>query len=109
MNSTGKWNKIKPYQANIENEGTFINVYSNPSQSSSIVVYNNGPNGHLFNVGGDLMMRRGMLPIIMLPDGDLRIAMHLVTFWLLTIWGSVHIEETVVGRLNQLRMKTSAT
>ena len=33
---------------------------------------NNGPNGHLFYVGGDLMMRRGMLPIIMLPDGDLR-------------------------------------
>ena len=31
---------------------------------------NNGPNGHLFYVGGDLMMRRGMLPIIMLPDGD---------------------------------------
>ena len=25
---------------------------------------NNGPNGHLFYVGGDLMMRRGMLPII---------------------------------------------
>ena len=31
---------------------------------------NNGPNGHLFYVGGDLMMRRGMLPIIMLPNGD---------------------------------------
>ena len=30
---------------------------------------NNGPNGHLFYVGGDLMMKRGMLPIIMLPDG----------------------------------------
>ena len=41
---------------------------------------NNGPNGHLFNVGGDLMMRRGMLPIIMLPDGDLRIVLHLVPF-----------------------------
>ena len=52
---------------------------------------NNGPNGHLFYVGGDLMMRRGMLPIIMLPDGDLRIALHLVPFWILTIWGSVHI------------------
>ena len=25
--------------------------------------YNNGPNGHLFYVGGDLMMRRGVLPI----------------------------------------------
>ena len=59
---------------------------------------NNGPNGHLFfYVGGDLMMRRGMLPIIMLPDGDLRIVLHLVPFWILTIWGSVHIEETVVG------------
>ena len=31
------------------------------------------------------MMRRGMLPIIMLPDGDLRIALHLVPFWILTI------------------------
>ena len=51
----------------------------------------NGPNGHLFYVGGDLMMRRGMLPIIMLPDGDLRIVLHLVPFWILTIWGSVHI------------------
>ena len=68
---------------------------------------NNGPNGHLFYVGGDLMMRRGMLPIIMLPDGDLRIVLHLVPFWILTIWGSVHIEETVVGWRNQLRMKTS--
>ena len=36
--------------------------------------------GICFNVGGDLMMRRGMLPIIMLPDGDLRIALHLVPF-----------------------------
>ena len=41
---------------------------------------NNGPKGHLFYVGGDLMMRRGMLPIIMLPDGDLRIVLHLVPF-----------------------------
>ena len=43
---------------------------------------NNGPNGHLFYVGGDLMMRRGMLPIIMLPDGDLgftQVAMSLTT------------------------------
>ena len=55
------------------------------------VICNNGPNGHLFYVGGDLMMRRGMLPIIMLPDGDLCIALHLVPFWILTIWGSVHI------------------
>ena len=31
---------------------------------------NNGPNGHLFYVGGDLMMRKGMLPIIMLLNGD---------------------------------------
>ena len=46
-----------------------------------ICVYNNnGPNGHLFYVGGDLIMRRGMLPIIMLPDGDLRIVLHLVPF-----------------------------
>ena len=70
---------------------------------------NNGPNGHLFYVDGDLMMRRGMLVIIMLPDGDLRIALHLEPFWILTIRGSVHIEETVVGWRNQLRMKTSAT
>ena len=53
--------------------------------------FHNGPNGHLFYVGGDLVMRRGMLPIIMLPDGDLRIALHLVPFWIFTIWGSVHI------------------
>ena len=51
---------------------------------------NNGPKGHLFYVGGDLMVRKGMLPIIMLPDGDLRIVLHLVPFWILTIWGSVH-------------------
>ena len=70
---------------------------------------NNGPNGHLFYVGDDLMMRRGMLPIIMLPDGDLRIVLHLVPFWILTIWGSVHIEESVVRWRKQLRMKTSAT
>ena len=70
---------------------------------------NNGPNGHLFYVGGDLMMRRDMLPIIMLPDGDLRIALHLVPFLILTIWGSVYIEDTVVGWRNQLRMKTSTT
>ena len=57
---------------------------------------NNGPNGHLFYVGGDLMIRRGMLPIIMLPDGDLRIVLHLVPFWILTIWGSVHIYEVAV-------------
>ena len=65
-------------------------------QWSNLAGYN-GPNGHLFYVGGDLMMRRGMLPIIMLPDGDLRIVLHLVPFWILTIWRSVHIEETVVG------------
>ena len=71
---------------------------------------NNGPNGHfLFYVDGDLMMRRGMLPIIMLPDGDLRIVLHLVPFWIFSIWGSVHIEETVVGWRNHLRMKTSVT
>ena len=52
---------------------------------------NNGPNGHLFYVGGDLMMRRGMLPIIMLPDGDLRIVLHLEPFWILTILGSVQV------------------
>ena len=49
------------------------------------------------------------LPIIMLPDGDLRVVLHLVPFGILTIWGSVHIEETVVGRRNQLRMNTSAS
>ena len=81
-----------------------------PFVSVFICVYNNnGPNGHLFYVGGDLITRRGMLPIIILPDGDLRIVLHLVPFWILTIWGSVHIEETVVGWRNQLRMKTSAT
>ena len=79
--------------------------------TTTLNINNNGPNGHLFYVGGDLMMMRGMLSIIMLPDGDLRIALHLVPFFfiILTIWGSVHIEETVVGWRNQLRMKTSAT
>ena len=43
--------------------------------------------GILFYVGGDLMMRRGMLPIIMLPDGDLRIALHLVPFWIFDYLG----------------------
>ena len=42
------------------------------------------------------MMRRGMLPIIMLPDGDLRFALHLVPFWILTIWGNVHKNNIVV-------------
>ena len=81
----------------------------NDTSLSNITIRCNGPNGYLFYVGGDLMMRRGMLPIVMLPDGDLRIVLHLVPFWILTIWGSVHIEETVVGWRNQLRMKTSAT
>ena len=53
--------------------------------------YNNGSNGHLFYVGVDLMMRRSMLPIIMLPDGDLRIALHSVPVWILTVWGIVHL------------------
>ena len=44
-----------------------------------------GRNGHLFYVGGDLMMTRGMLPIIMLPDGDLHVVLHLVLFWIFTI------------------------
>ena len=65
--------------------------------------------GISFYVCGDLMMRRGMQPIIMLPDGDLHVVLHLVPFWILTIWGSVHIEETVVTWRNQIRMKTSAT
>ena len=63
------------------------------SKRGPMSFHNNGPNGHLFYVGGDLMMRRGMLPIIMLPDGDLRIALHLVPFWILTIWGSVHMRK----------------
>ena len=61
---------------------TTQNLYNNNNN-------NNGPNGHLFYVGGDLMTRRGMLPIIMLPDRDLCIVLHLVPFWILTIWGSV--------------------
>ena len=56
-----------------------------------VIYFDNGPNEHLFYVGGDLMMGRGMLPFIMLPDGDLCIVLHLVPFWILTIWGSVHI------------------
>ena len=62
---------------------------------------NNGPNGHLFYVSGDLNMRKGMLPIIIIP-----IALSAV--WILTILGNVHIEENVVGWRNQLPMKTSA-
>ena len=49
---------------------------------------NNGPNGHLFYVGGDLMLMGGMLPIIMFPDGNMRIALPLVPFWILTIWAN---------------------
>ena len=84
-------------------------IFEDPWMYTINIIYNDGPNGHLFYVGGDLMMRRGMLPIIMLPDGDLCIVLHLVPFWILTIWGSIHIEETVVGWRNQLRMKTSVT
>ena len=66
---------------------------------------NNGPNGHnLFYIGGDLMMRRGMLPIIMLPDGDLRIVLHLVPFWILTIWGSVHIGIKSWAKRHKIRL-----
>ena len=43
------------------------------------------------------------------PTGTCVFVLHLVPFWILTIWGSVHIEETVVGWRNQLRMKTSVT
>ena len=60
-------------------------------------------------VYGDLMVRRGMLLNVMLPDGDLRIVLHLVPFWILAFLGSAHIEETVVGWRNQLRMKTPST
>ena len=49
---------------------TFVSLYGKDLEwlnGLSRWVYNNnnnGPNGHLFYVGGDLMMRRGMLPII---------------------------------------------
>ena len=46
---------------------------------------NNDNNNNNNNVGGDLMMRRGMLPIIMLPDGDLRIVLRSVPFWILIL------------------------
>ena len=62
----------------------FIVVSREPTNNKAVFSVinnnNNGPNGHLFYVGGDLMMRRGMLSIIMLPDGDLRIVLHLVPF-----------------------------
>ena len=70
-------------------------------RSNRLVVYNNnGSNGHLFYVGGDLMMRRGMLPIIMFPDGDLRIVLHLVYpsicsrkhFWNKARFHTVHLD-----------------
>ena len=63
------------------------------------ITNNNGPNGHLFYVGGDLMTRRGMLPIIMLPDGDLCIMLRLVPFWILA--GNISLRrvlETNPGR-----------
>ena len=60
-------------------------IQANNKETIKARCINNGPNGHLFYVGGDLMVRRGMLPIIMLPDGDLRIVLHLVPFWILTI------------------------
>ena len=93
----------------LTSSGWFVTAVCGSISVRELVDNNNGPNGHLFYVGGDLMMRKGMLPIIMLPGGDLRIALHLAPFWILTIWGSVHIEEIVVGWRNQLRMKTSAT
>ena len=51
---------------------------------AAVINDNNGPNGHLFYVGGDLMMKLGMLPIIMLPDGDfvLRCISCRFEFWL---------------------------
>ena len=51
--------------------GNFIS-YFNENQHWTFPKHNhnNGPNGHLFYVGGDLMMRRDMMLIIMLPDGD---------------------------------------
>ena len=36
----------------------------------------------------------------MLSSGDLRIALHLVPSWILTLWGSVHIEETMLWWLS---------
>ena len=47
--------------------------------------------------------------LLCFPTGTCVFVLHLVPFWILTIWGSVHIEETVVGWRNQLRMKTSVT
>ena len=81
----GTINSLAPgvFQWNFGSAIFKLNLYINK--------YIMGRNGHLFYVGGDLMMRRGRLPIIMLPDGDLRIVLHLVPFWILTIWGSVHI------------------
>ena len=75
-----------------------------------IISNNNGLNGILFYDCGDDHIWRGLLPIIMLPNGDflLRCTCMLFWFWILTTWGSVQIEETVVGWHNPLRMKTSA-
>ena len=71
----------------------------------------NGPNGHLFYIGGDLIMRRGMLPIIMFLFRR-RLANCVALSAALNFWifeGSAHNEETVVEWRNQLRMKNSAT
>ena len=93
----------------LTSSGWFVTALCGSISVRGLVNNNNWPNGHLFYVDGDLMMRRGMLPIIMLPDGDLCIVLHLVPFLIFTIWGSVHFEETVEGWRNQLRMKTSTT
>ena len=74
-----------------------INVYCVQMYWIELVTYfrvnNNGPNGHLFYVGGDLMMRRGMLPIIMLPDGDLS---RFVTLGLGNIWILFHLYKIMI-------------
>ena len=65
---------------NDNNDDNNNNDNDNDNNNNNNNNNNNGPNGHLFYVDGNLMMRKGMLPIVMLPNGDLRIMLHLLPF-----------------------------
>ena len=99
---------------------TLLLATCSEQQCSSCRINNNGPNGHFNNI---IMGRMGICftsvatsrwgqaccLFLCFPTGTCVFVLHLVPFWILTIWGSVHVEETVVGWRNQLRMKTSVT
>ena len=68
------------YDSDSDSDNDNDDINNNNNNKNNNNDNNNGPNGHLFYVGGDLMMRRGMLPVTLLPNEDLRIALHLVPF-----------------------------